>query len=217
MTRVLKLRPLCDQCERAEAVAWSANERRALCARCDASTRRGAPSAPIAASSVVSALCSRCATAPAALVLDATLAALCRLCARDEPAAARRAQALRDSHVASSFAFDRMDFSTLLDARAAGGRAPPTVTPPRKAMPRKRPLETRPLPNPSRHVDLSYFKTPIPLSVARAAPRASATLHQTAGVRAAPRPPAGAPALTTAKLARVSRGRASKSVGRERK
>lgn len=180
MTRVLKLRPLCDRCERAEAVAWNPKDRRALCARCDAASRCGtAPSAPIAASSVVSALCARCATAPAALVLDA--AALCCLCARDEPG---RKQALRDSHVASSIAFDRMDFSSL----------------PAPSRSRKRPLAD--VPAPHRFVDLSYFKTPVPPSVARAARS---------------RPPTADPAPSssgkrvTSKHARVSRGCASKA------
>ncbi|CAN8071600.1 unnamed protein product [Agarophyton chilense] len=124
MPRLLNFRALCALCERAEAHVWSVSQHRPLCAAC--ATRHNSPSpcddaqqrvqhdtsVPIAARTVVSALCSACARAPAVLLSVRTGASLCAACAeRAEQTLQGEVLPLRDVGAADDMVFDRMDFS----------------------------------------------------------------------------------------------------------
>ena len=145
--RVLKLRPLCDACERAEAVVWSMRARRVFCTRCSARAG-GSPDdyVPLRDSAVVSALCARCQSAPAARLVAQGV--VCNLCG--DPSA----PPFSGSHLARGVELDRMDFS-----RCA----------PRTSGKRKHSVELHwvsPMRFPS-HQDLSYFQTKVPSLVGR--------------------------------------------------
>lgn len=215
MPRLLKFRPLCDQCEKSEASTWCLDERAALCGACDSATHLPRPvgrhrRVPIAASSVVSALCAQCARIPAATFVPELSLALCQICAQDIaiPAASRPGGGvpLRDSHVAGSIVFDKMDFSTMLDSKhSRRGHVRPSSGRRKAATERKRsPTVAEPgmwrwlgtqaevnahaqsLPQ----IDLSYFKTTVPSSVAaaglkRSSRSSSRGSHPGGGVRVA--------------------------------
>lgn len=135
MTRVLKLRALCDSCERAEAVSWCVNSRRTLCESCPSKGAR----VPLPNGSIVSAMCAKCSKVPAAKLVNGK--GVCSLCYKE-------GKPLR----ANAVIFDKMDFSHL----GSSSRKHSSLA-----------NNHRWVAGNSTNVDLSYFKTPIPASVAR--------------------------------------------------
>jgi len=188
MTRFLKLRPLCDGCEKAEAVVWCVRGRRTLCQRCNS----GGNGVPIADASVLSALCSRCSSAPAARLIpdtstsgshhhhNSSMVAVCNLCARGISSSSS-GTTLRDSPVAKAVVFDKMDFSNLSRSRNSSSSSSSSGSKQHNKHDRRnqhggalRWVNTPAAPPATRiakDIDLSYFKTVVPPSVARIPPR----------------------------------------------
>lgn len=160
MPRLLNLRALCSSCERAEASHWCGTSSSALCASC---LRRRPVSAswpvpvPIQSNSVVAALCGRCGVAPAAVFAVDAATPLCEICAPREhkhhspnsrEKQKRHLVPLKESAAAHGLVFDKMDFSSLYHGQ--GDRKPKTGLA----------SEQR-----AGKVDLSYYKTEVPMSV----------------------------------------------------
>lgn len=177
---MLMMRVLCERCEKAEASVWCISERAAHCERCDIEAHATRATAhdrvPIPTGSVIAALCSNCSSAPASMYSARLRAPLCDVCSsalphsRSLPAAQcgvapRAAEVdilLRDTHLADTISFDRMDFSALYQKESGrrrrvdalcGDQAPVSTG-------RENIL----------NIDLSYFQTKVPSSLRTGAP-----------------------------------------------
>ncbi|PXF40508.1 hypothetical protein BWQ96_09789 [Gracilariopsis chorda] len=150
MPRLLNFRALCAGCEKAEARSWCVRDRRPLCSAC--ASARGARAVPIVSRTVVTALCSHCAVAPAAVLAPTSGASLCQSCG-EKRSVQDELVPLNDAAAVQDIVFDRMDFSSVHAARPDAAECAASAS--------------------ARNVDMSYYQTKVPAGLVRHRKRAA--------------------------------------------